>query len=240
MCPEIGGGKGIADSDKHGALDQVLELADIARIRQRLEKIHSIGCDCRRSLAVGLAMQSGKMLYKQRYIVGSFAQWRQGDSYQIDAVEKVLAEGLCRHHCGQVGICGTNGAYIAVEWFRITKHLVGMLLQYPQQLDLTIEVELADFIEEYRAAVGNGKTPLAVGYSPGKSSLTVAEHLALEQRRRNAAEVHFDHLLILALRISVYRLGYELLAGAVLAHDKHRGIGSGDTANSIEYIEQCR
>ena len=61
--------------------------------------------------------------------------------------------------------------------------------------------------------------PLSVGYGAGESAFGVSEHLALEERARDAAEVHHDERPVAPWRIAVYSLSDKFLAGAVLAEN---------------------
>ena len=51
------------------------------------------------------------------------------------------------------------------------------------------------------------------------------EHLALEERPRYPAEIHHHERIVATARIGMYSPCYQLLAGAVLTENQHRGIG---------------
>jgi hypothetical protein len=68
----------------------------------------------------------------------------------------------------------------AAHWLEL------VLLQGPQQLDLGLERELADFIEEQRAAVGQFQFALLVAVGAGEAALDVPEQLGFEQGLRQA------------------------------------------------------
>ena len=102
------------------------------------------------------------------------------------------------------------------------------LLQHAQQLDLDVRVHVADLVEEQRAAVGPLEAPLLARRRAGERPFLVAEQLRLDQRvgQRRAADLH--ERLGCALRVVVDRLRDQLLAGARLAADQHRGVGARD------------
>ena len=54
-------------------------------------------------------------------------------------------------------------------------------LKYAQQLSLQLEWNLTDFVEKYRAAVGQLKTANAIAMRPRKRAFHMAEELAFEQ-----------------------------------------------------------
>ena len=68
----------------------------------------------------------------------------------------------------------------------------------------------------------------------------MAKHLALEERPGVASEIDLDHRSRGSAAVAVNRLGYELLACAVLAHYEHRGIGRRYALDSVEHIQQGR
>ena len=71
-----------------------------------------------------------------------------------------------------------------------------------------------------------------------KAPFHVPEHLAVEQGRGNAAEVHFDKELIAPIAVAEEGLGDFVFAGAALAGDQHRGVGGRDAADDFEHLEQ--
>ena len=106
--------------------------------------------------------------------------------------------------------------------------LEGPLLQHAQQLDLRALGNLADLVEEERAAVGLLEAPLAPRDRAGERAALVAEELALEQPLGERRAVQADERLVRARRRGVDRLGDELLAGAALAGDEHARAAGAD------------
>ena len=74
----------------------------------------------------------------------------------------------------------------------------------------------------------------------GERAAHVAEHLALEERRRDAAEIHFDERPRLTPAVAMDRFRHQLLAGAALAGDQHRRIGRGDAPHQLQDAQQPR
>ena len=60
------------------------------------------------------------------------------------------------------------------------------LLQHAQQLHLRLQVDVADFVEEQRAALGQLEAALAPLVRVGEGALLVAEQLGLDQACRAA------------------------------------------------------
>ena len=98
------------------------------------------------------------------------------------------------------------------------------LLKEAQQLDLQRQRDVADLVEEQRAAVG--QLDLAVGGldRAGERALLVAEQLALEQVLGDRRAIDGDELALAAARF-VNRAGEQFLAGAAGAEQHHRDVG---------------
>ena len=66
------------------------------------------------------------------------------------------------------------------------------LLQHPQQLGLQVGGNLADFIQQNRAAVGQLEPPFPFVQRPGEGSLFVSKELAFNQVIRDGRAVDLD------------------------------------------------
>jgi hypothetical protein len=84
-------------------------------------------------------------------------------------------------------------------------------------LRLQLERQLADLVEEQRAAVGALEGAGPIGHRAGERALLVAEQLALDQRRGDRAAVEHHHRAAAARAGVVDGVGQQILAGAGLA-----------------------
>jgi hypothetical protein len=98
------------------------------------------------------------------------------------------------------------------------------LLQSGQQFGLEVEREVADLVQEERAAVGCLHAADAVALGVGEGALHVPEQLGIEQAFGDGAEIHRDQLLARPARAAVEFACDQFLAGAVLAEDQDVGI----------------
>src|SRR5207248_11404387 len=114
------------------------------------------------------------------------------------------------------------------------------LLERAQEFRLQARLHLADLVQEQRAAVGllEAADPPPVGAR--ERALLVSEELRLEQRLRDRGAVHLDQRPARALRLRVDRVGDDLLPGAALALNEHRGLARGgrlnDGANALDRL----
>ena len=93
-------------------------------------------------------------------------------------------------------------------------------LDEAEQLDLHFEREIADFVEEGGAAVGQLDQSLLVLDGAAESTLDVAEQLAFHERAHQRAAVDGDEL---TARVGiVYGPRHHLFARAALAQQQHR------------------
>ena len=111
----------------------------------------------------------------------ALAQRRQADLEGVDAEEQVLAELVVLDHLAQVAVGGAEDAHVDAERLGLADAADLARLQEAQQLDLDVLVQLADFVEEQRAAVGDLEEPLVVAVGAGERALAMAEQLALDQ-----------------------------------------------------------
>src|SRR6185369_16500066 len=96
------------------------------------------------------------------------------------------------------------------------------ILEHAEQLHLDAERQLADLVQEDRAAVRRLEEPLAITVGARERAANVAEELALEERRRERRTVADDERPVVERREVVNRAGDQLLAGAALARDERR------------------
>ena len=107
-------------------------------------------------------------------------------------------------------------------------------LEHAQELDLHGGVDLADLVEEERAAARELEAALALGDRAREGALFVAEELALEQLPRERGAVDGDERPRGARREVVDRLGDELLARPARALDEDGRLRGGGLADDIE------
>jgi hypothetical protein len=84
-------------------VDAMLQLADVARPvvgKKSLEQFLA-GLDSLQSGGVSVAQE---VIYQQRYVLLTLAQWRQSDSEDVEAVKQVQAEATGGHLGARVAV----------------------------------------------------------------------------------------------------------------------------------------
>src|SRR5207248_2372733 len=119
----------------------------------------------------------------------------------------------------QIAVGGAEHADVRAERLGFPDAADFARLQKAQQLYLDILVQLADFIKEERAAIGDFKQTFVVAVSPGKRAFAVAEQLAFDQVLRQSATVDRDERHLGAFALLPKRACGQLFAGARFAED---------------------
>ena len=97
-----------------------------------------------------------------------------------------------------------------------------MILERAQQLRLQVERQLANLVEEQRAALGALERARVLGVRAGEGAALVAEELALDQVGGHRAAVEDDERAARARAHVVDRVREDVLAGAGLAGQRRR------------------
>ena len=136
----------------------------------------------------------------------ALAQRRHEDREHVQPVVEILAELAGGDRLLQILVGGGDQADVGADRLGAAQPLELALLQHAQQLDLRREVQLADLVQEQRAAVGQLEAPLLGGVGAGERPLLVAEQLRLDQvvRQRRAADLD-ERLLARAASCSEWR-----------------------------------
>lgn len=92
LQPEVAAADGLTWRHQHGALDDMLELADIAWPRMIEQRLQRPGIEAGDVLSIPLRLQPEKMCGKQRDVVAPLAQWRQPDFHGVQTEEEILPE----------------------------------------------------------------------------------------------------------------------------------------------------
>ena len=98
-------------------------------------------------------------------------------------------------------------------------------LQGAYELDLDRRLDLADLVEEERAAVSQLELPSPVRDGAGERALDVAEQLAFDQLLWNRGTVHLHEWAVTPAAHRMDRACDQLLARAVLPVDEHAPVG---------------
>ena len=151
-------------------------------------------------------------------------QGRHLHRQHVQPVKQVLAKTALRDPPGQIAVGGRDHADIRENGTGAAQAFEGFFLQQPQQLELHIEGQIADFVEIHRAAVRLLDPADALLIRTEKGAGLVAEELAFQRLLGHVGALDPDEGLVPAGRIEVHGSGQKALARADLAGKKHGGV----------------
>ena len=106
-------------------------------------------------------------------------------------------------------------------------------LEEAEQLGLDLRGNLADFVEEDGAAVGQFETAFALVERAGEGAFFVAEEFAFDEVFGDGGAVDLDEGSAGAGALAIEGAGDQFLAGAAFAGDEDGGLGAGDFADRV-------
>src|SRR6266849_6684445 len=159
----------------HRALDEVLQLADVARPVVRMKQRRRRRGDAADPLADALGVAMGEVFDEQGDIGPTVAEGGHVQGEHVEPIEEVRAEGAVGDGGVEIAIRGGDHAHVYADGRAPTDPLEFALLQHAEQHDLGLGGEFADLVEEERAAVGQLEATLAPLQGSGERPLLVAE-----------------------------------------------------------------
>ena len=135
------------------AIDEILELADIAA--PGLADQHRPGIGCELMAGKPFLLRLDEEMPRQRLdVVGPFAQGWKLDRHHVEAIEQILAEGSFGDHGGKVAIGGGDDAHVDFHFLAPAHAADAAGLERAEQPGLRVGRHVADLVEEQGAAAG--------------------------------------------------------------------------------------
>src|SRR5262249_36838194 len=189
---EAGERHDVGGREREGALDGVLQLADVAGPVERDQRLEGVRRDALRRHLVLLGVPGEEVLDERRDVLTPRAQRRQLDVDDVETVEQVRPEAPVAHLRLEVAVGGADQA--DVDRHRSARAERGdlALLDGAQELGLQGEGDLGRLVQQQRAPRGGAEDAVVVGHGAGEGAATVAEELAVEQRLRQPGTVDRD------------------------------------------------
>jgi hypothetical protein len=244
-------GRRRAARERDRALDQVLvpavqlprdhahalrEVAQLAHVAGEVGLRHRIAEPVRRfaERLEFVAEHVAQQCLEDRDLVDLAALF-QARHVQLDhrePVEQVGAEVAARHHLAQVAVGGRHQPKVDPDRRRRAQPRHRVVFQHAQQLHLLVARQVADLVEEQRAARGLLEVAAVRVHRARERALGVAEEERLEEPVGNRAAVHrHERALAVVLVPEVQLLRDALLAHAGLAAHQHAVVAVGKGAH---------
>lgn len=210
--------------DRSAAIDDVTQLSDVARPCVGPEAHQRVLPELER-----LPVRRGGVLQKeageQLDVFRPLAKGRQPHHHHVQAKVEVLAKRASLDLASELAVRGRDDAHVDLARDVLADTFDLAALEDTQHARLQIQRELADLVDEDRAPVCGLEGALALRGGSGEGAPRVTEELGLDELLGHRRAVH-HHVRTAGARAGfVDRLGGELLAGAGLAEDEHRGVG---------------
>ena len=150
-------------AERHEALDLVTKLTDIARPPMLREQLERVGRQKHVRLAKPLRRLAHEKAREVRYLFAPFAKRRNQNPNDRQPIVQVLSEFAFGHALFEIRIRRGNHAHVDALRACFAERHDFALLEEAQQLRLHVERQVADFVEEQRAACGrSNETQLIV------------------------------------------------------------------------------
>src|SRR5450830_1067791 len=227
-------------ADNARAFHHVAQLADIARPTVVEQRLASFIAEAPRRSGVFLDEASEEAVGQGQDVFAAFAQRRQVQGDDVEAVQQVFAEAAVAHHVFEIQVGGRKDAYIGAPGDRVAYALVFLVLDKTQQLGLQGEGKIADLVEKQRAAVRLVNPAQGTFAGAGKGTAAMAEQFAFHQLRRQRRAVDGDAGFLRALAPAVNGAGQFAFTGAGFAEDEDVGVSPGHLARSFQHHHHRR
>lgn len=159
-------------AEDHRPFDDVLQLANVARVVITLEQFLGVGLDVEHLLAELLAEPQDRLHAERQDVFRAHAERRQLEGHHVQAEVEVFAKGAPRGFLLEVAVGGGHQSEVDRQVFRASQAAERALLQDAQQFGLHGLVQITDFVEEQGPAFGLFQQPAfsLVGAGEGAAS----------------------------------------------------------------------
>src|SRR5437016_8552570 len=222
LVGQVLGGEHLLLRERDAAFERVRQLAHVAGPVIGAQPRERLLGDPGHRLAALTRRAPHQVIDEQRNVLAPLAQRRELERHHLQAIVEVLAEAPLLDGSRQLAVGRRDDAHVDGPPHRAAHRPYLVLLEDAQELRLERRRDVADLVQENRAAVGLREVPGCVADRAGESAAHVPEELALEQRLGWRAAVDGQERPLAARAVRVDGACDELLAGAALAEEEHR------------------
>ena len=218
----------------HRPLDDVLELADVARPRVGLEGDEGLRGDAADGLLELVGILPDEVLHEQRDVPPPVPERGHRDRHHVQPIVEVLAESLLAHGLLEILVSRGDDPHVHLEALRSADPLELPLLEHAEELGLEVGLEGGDLVQEERAAVSQLELPLFPLMGAREGAPLVTEEFGFNERVRDGSGIHGDEWHVAPRSLAVDGVGDELLARAALPGDQDRRRRARDLGDQAE------
>src|SRR6185295_13249209 len=157
---------------------------------------------------------------QERDVFRALAERRYMDRKDVEPVEQILPERACGNRFLQVAVRRGQDTDVHGNRVTVADAFDLAILEDTEQCDLGFRGQIADFVEEDRAAVGGFESPQTPLQRARERALLVAKEFRRDERRRDGCAVHPDERASGSVRFLMDGSRDQFLAAAGLTSDE--------------------
>src|SRR5581483_516255 len=208
---EVGALDRVALAEDRGPLQRVLQLADVSRPVVFAQRGTGIAAELQSRLLEIAHQPLQEKVSQSIEVLLARAQRRKRDGKDVEPEKEIFTKPSALHLLGEVAVGRTDDPHICLQRDRATDPLESLLLEDAQNFRLHVERELADLVEEDRAAVGDLELAALPRRRSREGTLLVPEQLVFDERVGDRRAVDRDERTRMARRQLMDRAREELL-----------------------------
>ena len=213
-----------------GPFDDVAQLPDVAGPAVTPERFKRLFREAAERAVVAPSKEYQKLLRERNCIIRPFAEWRNLDLDHVEPIEEVFAEPSFLDRILQIHVRRRDETHIGSARRVVADPFVLPVLDEPQQLRLQGERQVADLVQEERAAVARRDAARVVANRAGERSPDMPEEFAFEQLQREGRTGDDAERLIRAVAPGMDGSCENGLPRPALPAEQDRGVGGRDLA----------
>src|SRR5712664_1376569 len=181
-----------------------------------------------------------KVFQQQQNVVLPFAKRGNLDREYVQPVVEVRAKCPVCNGGLQIAISCRNYADIDLDRLRAADTFEFTFLQHPQECNLSVQRQLADFVQENGSSARQFKSTEPALHRPGERALFVAKEFGRNQRWGKSSAVHAHERALRPTRSLMDGAGDQFLTSSSLSTNKNARIGGSNFHHPRKYSLQRR
>ena len=175
---------------------------------------------------------------QERDILPSLAKWWYLNRKNIEPVKQIFPELMAADHQRQIPMRRRDKANVNMNGLVASQPLELLFLQRAQQLWLQFQTNVANFIQEQRAAIGNFKAAAFLQQSASERTLLMSEQFAFDKPGWNSSAIETYERSVSSWTEVMDCARNQFFPGARLAVQQDSRSGRGDNLYLVKDFTQ--
>src|SRR5258705_6882246 len=238
--PEVGGGDEPSIGEDERSLDGVLQFTDVARPAVRQKEIASLRAETCLTPSHPARELAQEVVGQHEDVVRPFLQGREMDAEDGESVVEITAETPIHDGLLQIAVGRRDETDVGAERRRATDTFVLALLDDAEELGFDRGRQLADLVEEQRAARGQLEAAALEPVGSREGATLGPEELRLDERLGHGRAVDGDEGTLGTPARIVDGASDQFLARAAFPREQHGGLCRSDARRLIDRLPEGR